>query len=169
MGQQCLASPLRTPVWSVTLLRILRLIEMLRVSRLSGQELAVVTVTDLETVNTLKEHLTFLYDCPECMQQLVLADCSLDDGVELTAPVDLQLVLAPAPIPVSASGEVVHLLVRAPERGNVEAIRLLLFEPRLSKGFKPWATQLSFLHATQGTQRLCALYSPHSGKRQGSC
>ena len=89
------------------------------------------------------------------MQQLVLADCSLDDGVELTVPVDLQLVLVPAP--GAAFGELVHLLVRASEKGNVEAVRLLLFEAGLSKGLKNMGNAALISACGQGHEEIVCM------------
>ena len=66
---------------------------MLHVWRPSGQELAVVSAEDCKDAAALKEHLRELHGFPVSLQLLLHEGNLLDDGAELDAPADVQLVL----------------------------------------------------------------------------
>ena len=97
---------------------------MIRVLKLSGQELAAVAVGDVEDVGKLKRHLLSLYDLPVCMLQLVQDGCILGDAAVIDAPGAVQLVLVP--VSGASQGEAAAALIRASAKGNVETVRLLL-------------------------------------------
>ena len=66
---------------------------MLRVFKMSGEELVSTSVGELASVMTLKELLRSRYGFPICLQQLLQDSSCLDNSAKLDAPTDLQLVL----------------------------------------------------------------------------
>ena len=66
---------------------------MLRIWRMSGQELHVVSMKDISDVRDLKAPLQNQHDFLMCMQQLLHNGNSLEDSTELDTPIDLQLAL----------------------------------------------------------------------------
>ena len=69
------------------------MVQMIRIVRLSGAELATVAVGEVPTVASLKHYLHQQYGLPESMQKLMNGDGVLSNGTELDVPGDLQLVL----------------------------------------------------------------------------
>ena len=93
---------------------------MIRVLKLSGEELTAAAGDDVKNAAELKEHLLSLFDLPVCIQQLVQGGCVLTDEAELSTPSEVFLVLVPA------SSTVLEVAFSsACDKGNVEAVRLL--------------------------------------------
>ncbi|CAE7289684.1 Ankrd17 [Symbiodinium sp. KB8] len=100
---------------------------MIRVMKLSGDEVASVQLNDLapETVRSLKHHLHHLLGIPLCMQSLVTCTGPLDDAAMLEGLGDVQLVLRRATTAAS-QWEFAEALLGACSDGNVEEARSLL-------------------------------------------
>ena len=105
--------------------------KMIRVLKMSGEELASVASVEVESVRSLKSHLCAMHGLPTCMQQLLHDGCILDDAAKLHAPQDVQVVFLPV---FRARGrgfrarsrEASKGLRGAAARGDVETTRLLL-------------------------------------------
>ena len=95
---------------------------MLRVWRISGEELATLTQEELSDVAALKLHLRKLHGLPVCIQELVHRSTVLQDAAVLEVPLELQLLLKPSPV----QRHVVKELVYAASSGLTEVARLLL-------------------------------------------
>ncbi|CAE7389205.1 mask [Symbiodinium sp. CCMP2592] len=67
---------------------------MIRVVKLSGDELAKAAVEDVGSVRDLKLYLQDALQIPEAIQQLMHDGCILDDDAALDAPSTLQLILS---------------------------------------------------------------------------
>ena len=112
---QCLQ---KFPVW---------LPAMLRVWRVSGEELAAIPVEELGDVRSLKRRLRAKHGIPACTQQLLQGgERLLDDGIvqQLPVPTDLQLVLSP--VQEVSIFDADAELPEAVAEGHVEAVRWLL-------------------------------------------
>ena len=99
--------------------------KMLRVWKLTGEELVSVSPEELSllsTARTLKSHLSRLYGFPETLQQLLYDGCLLKDADRLPTPADLQLVLQSALHTDAESDELFYAI----HHGYTEAVRLLL-------------------------------------------
>ena len=69
---------------------------MLRVTKLSGEEVASIAVGEVRDVKSLKRRLSQLPGVPpRFRQRLLLNGRQLEDAAELDSPMDLQLVLLP--------------------------------------------------------------------------
>ena len=91
---------------------------MLRVTRLSGEEVASIAVGEVRNVRYLKRHLSRLPGVPSRFRQrLLLNGRELEDADELDSPMDLQLVLLPF---ADVSG---RKLIEAAERGSAAQAR----------------------------------------------
>ena len=95
---------------------------MLRLFRVSGEELAAMSTEDLEDVSALKHHLRSLYGFPLCLQQLLHENATLKNGDQLCASMDVQIVLSSEP----QLHEVADELLASAEQGQVEVVRSLL-------------------------------------------
>ena len=98
---------------------------MLRIWRMSGQELPAVSMEEISDVRDLKASLCSLHGFPMCMQQLQHIGNSLDDCTKLDAPMELQLVLLACSMEVQQR-EAVNEFFKACKEGNLETTRLLL-------------------------------------------
>ena len=91
--------------------------QMIRVWRLSGQQLAACSAEEFTDAAALKEHLCKLCGFPVYLQQLLQDGNALGDGAELDAPMDLQVVLLTIPCPgissLSSNGNNISLLAEA--------------------------------------------------------
>jgi len=99
--------------------------KMLRVWKLTGEELVSVSPEELSllsTARTLKSHLSRLYGFPETLQQLLYDGCLLKDADRLPTPADLQLVLQSALHTDAESDELFYAI----HHGYTEAVGLLL-------------------------------------------
>ena len=67
---------------------------MLRVWRLSGEELAAINIADIREVTDVKAILCRQHGCPPSMQKLLHNGSILEDSTKLETPIDLQLVLS---------------------------------------------------------------------------
>ena len=94
---------------------------MIRIWRISGQELTSISVDEISHVQDLKSSLRRLHGFPICMQQLLRDSISLDNATRLDASIDLQLVLLAPSASVAATE-----LLEVCEAGNLEAVRALL-------------------------------------------
>lgn len=100
---------------------------MLRVWKLSGEELAAVKEERFggeRTVKELKHLLQQVHGFPVCMQQLVRDGSTVDDIAELEFPDHLQLVLLPATCALTPMVE--SAFYDACAREQVEAVRSIL-------------------------------------------
>ncbi|CAE7193983.1 Kidins220, partial [Symbiodinium natans] len=69
---------------------------MLRVTKLSGEEVASIAVGEVRDARSLKQRLSQLPGVPARFRQRLLLDGSgLEDADELDSPMDLKLVLLP--------------------------------------------------------------------------
>ncbi|CAE7258385.1 Ankrd17 [Symbiodinium pilosum] len=66
---------------------------MLRISRMSGDELAAVSLEEARNVLALKQALCRLHHFPVCLQHVLQNGTTLDDATKLVEPMDLQLVM----------------------------------------------------------------------------
>mmetsp|Transcript_10078 Transcript_10078/g.24362 ORF Transcript_10078/g.24362 Transcript_10078/m.24362 type:complete len:332 (+) Transcript_10078:82-1077(+) len=101
---------------------------MIRVSMLSGGELAAVSMEDIDgtkKVRSLKCHLRSRHDVPLCIQQLVDREtgCILDDAMTLNAPCDVLLVMLKADSVVQH--RLADELIGASSSGKADAVRFL--------------------------------------------
>ena len=94
---------------------------MIRIWRISGQELTSISVDEISHVQDLKSSLRRLHGFPICMQQLLRDSISLDNATRLDASIDLQLILLAPSASVAATE-----LLEVCESGNLEAVRALL-------------------------------------------
>ncbi|CAE6958332.1 TANC2 [Symbiodinium natans] len=96
---------------------------MIRVWRVSGQELTSMAQEQVRDVGTLKGCLSRLHGFPPRLQQLLHDGRILEDAEALTAPVDVQLLLKPI-----LHGEAVldDELFDAIRHGHVDTVRVLL-------------------------------------------
>ena len=93
---------------------------MIRVLKLSGEELTAAAGDDVKNAAELKEHLLSLFDLPVCIQQLVQGGRVLTGEAGLSTPSEVFLVLVPA------SSTVLEVAFSsACDKGNAEAVRLL--------------------------------------------
>ena len=99
---------------------------MIRVFKLSGEELAAMHGGKVQTVSSLRWHLRSLYGLPIFMQKFVQNDCLLADGSDLSVPSDVQLVLVANSAGRTEMMDVADALVRACSRGDFEIARALL-------------------------------------------
>ena len=97
-----------------------RAVDMIRVLKLSGEELVTVRGRDMQTVSSLKWHLRSLYGLPMCMQKLVQNGCILENASGLSAPSDVQLVIVAASAGQTEMIYVAHALFCACFRGDFE-------------------------------------------------
>ena len=98
---------------------------MIRVLKLSGEELVTVRGRDMQTVSSLKWHLRSLYGLPMCMQKLVQNGCILENASGLSAPSDVQLVVVAASAGRTEMNDVAPALLSACFRGDSEIARAL--------------------------------------------
>ena len=120
---------------------------MIRVLKLSGEELAAAAVKDVTSVKQLKQHLHGVYGLPVNMQQIVQDGRILQNAEKLDAPTVVQLVLVR-----QSQREVDKALYWGMMTGHVEIVLLLLgLVPTRTWSFT--ATQLSLLHATTASLR----------------
>ena len=97
-----------------------RAVDMIRVLKLSGEELVTVRGRDMQTVSSLKWHLRSLFGMPMCMQKLVQNCCILENASVLSAPSDVQLVIVAASAERTEMKYVAHALLDACSRGDFE-------------------------------------------------
>ena len=66
---------------------------MLRVAKLSGEEVASIAVGEVSDVRSLKQHLSKQHSSlpPRFRQRVLLNDTGLEDAAQLDSPMDLQL------------------------------------------------------------------------------
>ena len=103
---------------------VLKCADMIRVWRLSGEQVAQVDMQEFPAVRTgegLKRHLRLLYGFPMCQQELFKDSCRLTGSMALTGPCDVQLSLWPW-----NQQEVADELTLEFSKGNVENVRSLL-------------------------------------------
>ncbi|CAE7566545.1 mask, partial [Symbiodinium pilosum] len=98
---------------------------MLRIWRMSGQELPAVSIEGISVVRDLKASLCSLHGFPLCMQQLLHNGNGLDDSTKLDAPIDLQLVLL-ALSTKAQQCEAANELCESCLKGDLNIVRLLL-------------------------------------------
>ena len=98
---------------------------MLRIWRMSGQELPAVATAGISDVWDVKAELRSLHGFPLCMQQLLHRGQILDNSTTLDGPIDLQLVLLRLSSKVQQI-EAANELVTICMQGNLEIARLLL-------------------------------------------
>ena len=98
---------------------------MLRVRRMSGQELPAVSMEDIRRVWDLKKSLCQLHGFPICMQELMHNGKTLANLTLLDAPMDIELVLS-APSTAEQLLAAGKELVKACETGSLEVVRSLL-------------------------------------------
>ena len=94
---------------------------MLRVWRVSGEELACIPEAALSDVRALKHRLRAEHSFPVSLMELLHEGSKLSDAAELHAPMDLQLVLLSL-APEDSAWE----LLDTAEKGEVEVARRLL-------------------------------------------
>ena len=102
---------------------------MLRIWRMSGQELPAVSMEQISHVEDLKALLRSLHGFPMCIQKLLHKGNSLDNSTKLDAPIHLQLVLLSAEV---QQLEAAKELAESCRKGDPKVVRLLL-EPGASK------------------------------------
>ena len=95
---------------------------MLRVWRVSGEELHTVPVDELSDVATLKRQLRSKHGFPVCFQQLLHESRRLAEDEKLDAAVDVQLIISP--LVEGADG--MEELLEAVETGDAQLARALL-------------------------------------------
>ena len=98
---------------------------MLRIWRMSGQELLTGSMDAISDVGDLKASLRSLHGFPKCMQQLLHNGNSLDNSTKLDAPINLQLVLR-RPSKEAQRQEAATELVASCAQGDLEAARMLV-------------------------------------------
>ena len=95
---------------------------MLRIWKLSGEELTALPAMELSDVKALKHSLRRRNGFPVSLQQLFHHGCRMDDTFKLGSCMDLQLVL----LPMTLQSEVADELRATATSGEVEAARWLL-------------------------------------------
>ena len=95
---------------------------MLRIWKISGEELASFPVEELSDVMSLKHRLRAKHQIPVSLLRLVYDGCRLDDAFRLCTPMDVQLIVKSRADKVIASNE----LLGAAADGEAEVVRLLL-------------------------------------------
>ena len=98
---------------------------MLRVWRVSGEELAAFRPEEVRDVNGLKAALCMRYGFPECLQQLLHNGQNLDNGTKLDSPIDTQLVVLSVSTPEQFR-KARRELICACSYGRVKVARMLL-------------------------------------------
>ena len=97
---------------------------LLRVLKLSGEELATIPVEELSDVRSLKQHLQKTSGLPPRFRQKLLRDgVALDDAMVLDSPMDLNLVVLPL---LKSDAEQAKLLIAAVIHGDVRRVNELL-------------------------------------------
>ena len=97
---------------------------LLRVLKLSGEELATIPVEELSDVRSLKQHLQKTSGLPPRFRQKLLRDgVALDDAMVLDSPMDLNLVVLPL---LKSDAEQAKLLIAAVIHGDVRRVDELL-------------------------------------------
>ena len=95
---------------------------MIRVRRVTGEELAAIPVEELSDVASLQRWLRAKHGMPVSLQQLLHDNRKLEDHDMLGAPMELQLILATTAQDTEAKDE----LYEAASAGEVEVVRILL-------------------------------------------
>ncbi|CAE7642658.1 mask [Symbiodinium sp. CCMP2592] len=96
---------------------------MLRVWKVSGEELARVPVAELSDASELKRYLRVKNNLPICLQELLYNGALLQDDAKLFPSMDVQLILSSLAL---RGAEAALELLEAAEAGEVEAMRLLI-------------------------------------------
>ena len=108
---------------------------MLRVAKLSGEEVASIEVEEVSDVRSLKQRLSQLHGLPpRFRQRLLLNGRQLEDAAELDSPTDLQLVLLPF---AEVSQREVDEFRDAARRGSVSEAEILISRERRLKPCGP--------------------------------
>ena len=98
---------------------------MLRIWRMSGQELPAVSTEEISDVKDLKACLRILHGFPMCMQQLYHNGNNLDNSINIDTPMDVQLVLL-APSSPAHQTEAKEELAESCQQGRLKTVRQLL-------------------------------------------
>ena len=98
---------------------------MLRVWRISGEELAAINAQEVSDVRDLKKILRKLHGFPMCIQKLLHDGKALDSSTKLENPIDMQLVLLSLSSLAQQEEAANELTAYACEHGHVESGLLL--------------------------------------------
>ena len=98
---------------------------MLRVWRMSGEQLAAISIDEISNVRDVKDYLSRNFGFPVFLQQLLDNGSSLDDSALMPVPIDLQLVLKSV-FSATDQQEAATELLRACATGHFNTVRLLL-------------------------------------------
>ena len=102
------------------------LADIIRVWRVSGEELAAIRSNEVFSVKDLRKHLCKLHGFPTCIQVVLYKGNTLHDSVRLETSIDVQLVLVPLSYPSERQLEAANELTDACAHGQVEVVQLLM-------------------------------------------
>ena len=102
--------------------------ELLRIWKISGEEMAAIPVEELSDVRSLKQQLQMTHGLPSRFRlKLLHASLELDDDLELDSPIDVNLVVLPL---VAFDPEKADELVQAVSEGKADHVELVLNRPQ---------------------------------------
>ena len=99
---------------------------MHRVWSMSGEQLAAVSVDKVRSGVHLKGFLRILHGFPLCMQRLLYKGQLLHNWIELTAPIDVQLILQPLSTDLQQHTAAQELVTFACKHGKLQMAQMLV-------------------------------------------